>query len=216
MPAEPWSDVARMAGCLAVTAVAAAPGLLIRGRVAMAVRCWAVLTPAVLVLHAVVNAAFLAAGHEVAEHPLAKDTPHPAWLVAQACFLAPFIEEVIFRGLILSGLRAVGEWLTWLVLAAAVGVAAASGGTGPVVFTGLVAAGWTVARSRIADRGVYASAALFAAVHSAVWPTPIPLFALGLGLGWVAVRTNGILAPVIVHGLFNTVSVLFVLSGGAK
>ena len=60
------------------------------------------------------------------------------------------------------------------------------------------------------------SALVFAAVHSAVWPTPIPLFALGLGLGVVAVRTNGVLAPAIVHMLFNTVSVLFVLSGAPK
>ena len=84
------------------------------------------------------------------------------------------------------------------------------------MFAGLVALGWVGARFTAADHGVYGSAALFAAVHSAVWPTPIPLFALGLGLGWVAVRTKGLLAPFLVHGLFNTVSVLFVLSGGAK
>jgi CNT family concentrative nucleoside transporter len=48
---------------------------------------------------------------------------------------------------------------------------------------------------------VYASAALFAVVHSAIWPSPIPLFLLGLGLGWLAVRTRGVLAPAIVHGL---------------
>jgi hypothetical protein len=113
-------------------------------------------------------------------------------------------------------LRVVGEWLTWVVLAAAVGAAVYYGGVGPGVFAGVVALGWVGARFRPIDRGVYASAALFAAVHSAVWPTPIPLFALGLGLGWVAVRTNGILASFLVHGLFNTVSVLFVLSGGAK
>jgi membrane protease YdiL (CAAX protease family) len=216
MPAEPWSDIVRMVACLAVTAVGAAPLLLVRGTVRTAVRCWVVVTPCVLLLHAVVNAAILAAGHEVEEHPLAKQTPHPAWLVAQACVLAPLVEELVFRGVVLMALRVVGEWLTWVVLAAAVGVAVGYGGVGPGVFAGLLALGWLGARSRPFDRGVYGSAALFAAVHSAVWPTPIPLFALGLGLGWVAVRTNGLLAPFIVHGLFNTVSVLFVLSGGAK
>lgn len=216
MPAEPWSDAVRMVGCLIVTATVASPLLFVRGTVATAVRCWFVVTPAVLLLHAAVNAAFLAAGYEVEEHPLAKQTPHPAWLVAQACFLAPLIEELIFRGLVLLALRAVGEQLTWLVLAASVGVAVYFGGPAPGVFAGMVALGWIGARFCSIDHGVYGSSALFAAVHSAVWPTPIPLFALGLGLGWVAVRTNGLLAPFLVHGLFNLVSVLFVLSGGAK
>ena len=52
-------------------------------------------------------------------------------------------------------------------------------------------------------------------IHSNVWPSPIPLFVLGIGLGWLAVRTNGVLAPVIVHGLFNAVSVVFVLRSAA-
>ena len=39
------------------------------------------------------------------------------------------------------------------------------------------------------------------------------LFVLGLGLGWLAVWTRGLLVPVLVHGLFNGVSVLFVLRG---
>ena len=64
-------------------------------------------------------------------------------------------------------------------------------------------------------RALYVSAAFFALVHSAVWPTPIPLFFLGLGLGWLAVRTRGIFVPVIVHGLFNAVSAVYVLRGAA-
>jgi len=50
-------------------------------------------------------------------------------------------------------------------------------------------------------------------VHSSVWPSPIPLFVLGLGLGWLAMRTRGVFVPVIVHGLFNAVSAVFVLRG---
>ncbi|HYH68290.1 MAG TPA: CPBP family intramembrane glutamic endopeptidase [Urbifossiella sp.] len=216
MPAEPWSDVLRMVGCLAITAVVAAPLLLVRGAVATAVRWWAVVAPAVLLLHAGVNALFLAVGAEVREHPLATNPPQPAIFVAAACIVVPLYEELIFRGVVMLALRFVREWLTWVVLAAAVGAAIYYGGVGPGVFAGVVAMTWVGARYRRIDRGVYGSAALFAAVHSAVWPTPIPLFALGLGLGWVAVRTNGILAPFLVHALFNTVSVLFVLSGGAK
>jgi len=216
MPAEPWPDVVRMVCCLAVTAVFAAPLLLVGGTVATAVRCWAVVAPAVLLLHGVVNALFLAAGVDVQEHPLAKEMPHPVILVVQACLYAPLVEELIFRGLYLRGLRMIDPWLSRVVLAASVGVAVGYGGVAPAVFAGLVALVWLDLRNRSIDRGVYGAAALFAAVHSGVWPTPIPLFALGLGLGWVAVRTNGILAPFLVHALFNTVSVLFVLSGGAK
>ena len=40
-------------------------------------------------------------------------------------------------------------------------------------------------------------------------------FVLGLGLGWLAVRTNWLVVPVVVHALFNAVSVAFVLRGGA-
>jgi membrane protease YdiL (CAAX protease family) len=98
--------------------------------------------------------------------------------------------------------------------------AALNGKPGPVIFAGVLTLGlavvwFTVRRGKRHVRGVYASAALFALVHSAIWPSPIPLFVLGLGLGWLAVRTRGFLAPAIVHGLFNAVSAVFVLRGGA-
>jgi membrane protease YdiL (CAAX protease family) len=59
---------------------------------------------------------------------------------------------------------------------------------------------------------VYASAAVFAVAHSAAWPDPVALFVLALGLGYLAVRTRGVLVPAVVHGLFNAVSALFVLT----
>jgi membrane protease YdiL (CAAX protease family) len=90
---------------------------------------------------------------------------------------------------------------------------------GAVIFAVLLLVGWIglrhLTRKKRTLGAVYASAALFAVVHSEVWPTPLPLFILGLGLGWLAVRTRGVLAPAIVHGLFNAVSVLFVLRSGA-
>jgi len=47
---------------------------------------------------------------------------------------------------------------------------------------------------------------VFAVLHSQVWPTPIPLFFLGIGLGYLAYRTQSLLPGIIVHGLFNTVT----------
>jgi membrane protease YdiL (CAAX protease family) len=104
----------------------------------------------------------------------------------------------------------------WFVMAAALGFAVLSDKLPAVVFAVLLLIGlgvlWRFKRTGARRaRAVYATAALFAVVHSGVWPSPIPLFLLGLGLGWLAVRTNGVLVPVIVHGLFNAVSAVFVL-----
>ncbi len=52
-------------------------------------------------------------------------------------------------------------------------------------------------------RAIYATAVLFACVHS--WPDAIPLFFLGLLLGWVAYRTQSLVAPITLHVLFNAV-----------
>ncbi|HEX4611054.1 MAG TPA: CPBP family intramembrane glutamic endopeptidase [Urbifossiella sp.] len=200
--------------------------------IAAGVWWWAVVTPPVLILHAGVNALFVGLGWGAEEHPLAHlggDRPaiDRILFVLQAAAAAPAVEEVLFRGVLLGwlvgGRGRPAERRVWVVLLVAAGVAAVTGGEspfGPVVFALVLLAGWGGLRMWVRKRrtigGVYASAALFAAVHSSVWPTPVPLFALGLGLGWVAVRTNSVLAPVVVHGLFNAVSVLFVLSGGAK
>jgi membrane protease YdiL (CAAX protease family) len=64
-----------------------------------------------------------------------------------------------------------------------------------------------------AGRAIWASAMIFAAAHSNVWPTPVPLFVLGLGLGYIAYRTRSIVAPILIHGLFNAVSVIAMLRG---
>jgi membrane protease YdiL (CAAX protease family) len=106
----------------------------------------------------------------------------------------------------------------FLVMAMGVIFAASSGKIGPVVFAGVLALGlvvlwFGVRRGKQHIRAIYASAALFGLVHWSVWPSPIPLFALGLGLGWIAVRSRGVLVPIIVHGLFNAVSAVYVLRG---
>ncbi|WP_435006971.1 CPBP family intramembrane glutamic endopeptidase [Tundrisphaera lichenicola] len=58
---------------------------------------------------------------------------------------------------------------------------------------------------------------VFAALHSLVWPTPIPIFFLSLGLGFLYQRTGGLVAPIALHMTFNGVSTLamFVSAGVA-
>jgi membrane protease YdiL (CAAX protease family) len=54
----------------------------------------------------------------------------------------------------------------------------------------------------------YGNGLLFAALHSSVWPTPIPLFLLGFGLAWLAHRTQSLVGPLVAHALFNGVACL--------
>jgi membrane protease YdiL (CAAX protease family) len=61
---------------------------------------------------------------------------------------------------------------------------------------------------------IYGSAMLWALEHG--WPQSIPLFLLGLGLGWLAYRTQSLIGPMVCHSLFNMVAcfVLFEGRGG--
>jgi membrane protease YdiL (CAAX protease family) len=211
----------------------------IAARIGLGVTGWAVLMPGVLAVHAGVLLVFAALDWQPTEHPLTQlgelSPFGQALFFAQTCLAAPLVEEILCRGLLLPWAigareRNAGGPQTpplvppvirpWLVLAFSALRVIESGRIGPAILLATLAAGlgviWvTVRHGRRHVRGVYATAAFFALIHSNIWPTPIPLFALGLGLGWLAVRTRGVLAPAIVHGLFNAVSAVFVLRGGA-
>ncbi len=53
---------------------------------------------------------------------------------------------------------------------------------------------------------IYGSAMLFAVFHTQAWPAPIALAILGAVLGWLAMRTQNLIAPITVHALFNLVA----------
>jgi membrane protease YdiL (CAAX protease family) len=65
-------------------------------------------------------------------------------------------------------------------------------------------------------RAIWASSVMFAAVHSHVWPSPIPLVVLALGLGYLYMRTRSLVGCVLVHGMFNAVSAVYLLLGGSS
>jgi membrane protease YdiL (CAAX protease family) len=69
-------------------------------------------------------------------------------------------------------------------------------------------------RSRQQVRAILASAALFAAFHTHVWPSPVPLVLLAVALGYLYLRTRNLIGPIVVHGLFNAVSAVYLLLGG--
>ena len=202
------------------------------GKIALAVLAWGTLTPVVLVLNVVVNTIAQNLGLPPEEHSLAKLGGRPlrdqVLLVLQACVGAPLCEEIIVRGVMLwwcvgrmkfpgAGVSPITNSRPWIIMFVAAALAAQSGKWQPVAWAGVLAAGlgflwqFTHTGTRRA-RGVYATAAFFALMHS-TWPNPIPLFVLGIGLGWLAVRTNGLLVPVLVHAMFNAVSAIFVLRG---
>ena len=47
---------------------------------------------------------------------------------------------------------------------------------------------------------------LFASLHAAVWPTPVPIFFLSLALGLLYQRTGSLVAPIALHMTFNGIS----------
>lgn len=148
--------------------------------------------------------------------------------------VAPLSEELLFRGVLLPWLMRSAALGHVMVACAALLTATylRESGTvgwnpGPVVFVAALLPGYWLApillrymrpsykrhankpeRLTRATRGIYGSALLFAAFHSSVWPSPIPLFIFALALGWLAYRTQSLIGPFVVHGLFNAVSCL--------
>jgi membrane protease YdiL (CAAX protease family) len=203
----------------------------VAAQLTLAALAWAVLTPAVLVFHQVVLDLYARLGGSADVHPLARMTGLRPILdqilfLFRACVAAPLVEEILFRGMLLPWLLG-ARYRVWAVLVAGVLIAGLLGqpsGTpaeiatrGPVQFAVGLAVGYAVLirvfrRKARTVGAVYASSVVFAVVHSTVWPTPVPLFVLGLGLGYLAVRTRGVFVPVVVHGLFNSISALFVLT----
>lgn len=177
-------------------------------------------------------------------------------LLLQTILLAPVVEELVFRGLLLPWLvqsrpKAPQTAVTLppilrptMILGLAIGVAMLlhSGGLAKAMEAGdrrevanhLVPAAFFLIllpidlflprvrplrrflriRSVQHARAIWASSALFAAVHANVWPSPVPLFVLALGLGYLYLRTRTLIGPVVVHGLFNAVSAIYLLLGG--
>ncbi len=197
-------------------------------RVWAGIAAWAVLTPVVFAVYAVADRLTTGLGGEADRHPMTKlgvgDSPFDRVVFALAvCVAAPLTEELLFRGILVRW-TAGRAYRGWVVLVVAGMLAAAGSGSvrsPAVAFAASLGVGLLVTRkfggraTSLRGAGIWASAALFAAAHSAVWPTPVPLFVLGLGLGWLCLRTRGILACVVAHGLFNAVSFVYLLRGGA-
>jgi membrane protease YdiL (CAAX protease family) len=143
-------------------------------------------------------------------------------LVFTAVVVAPVWEEILFRGLIQPWVMRNGRRGALVAL----GLAALLAGYGVVsgwpaaptprqiavklaplwVLTPLVAVYFLVERRGAAWGGLFASAVLFAWIHVAAWPSPVPLVWLALGLGWLAWRGRSLAGAVVLHAVFNAVA----------
>jgi membrane protease YdiL (CAAX protease family) len=192
---------------------------------ALAFLWWLPLTPLVLGLNGVAEQGDLWLRGKPEEHPLTRlAMNHPtsvelAVSVASAVVIAPLLEELIFRGLLQNWLasRAWGGHLAMtLSLLLAYGLGREKAGWWPVAFVlvlvpGFLYAGrasWRWLPHPSALQAIYGTALLFGIAHASVWPTPIALFVLGLGLGYLAYRTQSLVGPMLLHALFNTASLI--------
>jgi membrane protease YdiL (CAAX protease family) len=204
------------------------------GQIALGVAIWLVLVPVVMGVYFLAIAVMGWLGAEPDVHPLGRAGVGETLFdrvvfAASVCLFTPLAEEFVFRGLVVRW--AAGAWYRPWGVMVGTGVAGVLPGgrfdpeTGPMAFVAILGLGlyllqrlgrrmWAGFPVRTAS-AVYSSAALFAIVHAAIWPTPVPLFVLGLGLGYVAARSRGIAGCVVLHGLFNAVSYVYLLRGGS-
>ena len=176
--------------------------------------------------------------HDIAK--IAQENPVTfEWILIflAATIIAPCVEEFLFRGLLLrwlaKGSRGVGITLgITLVLALLMrstkidsawqdqnwnGLADA---TAPVVFVAVVMAGIIImtrlmegSKNLLRWQAILTSSLLFAIAHANVWPTPVALFLLAIGLAWVACRTQSIIPGMVAHSLFNLVACVDLVIG---
>jgi membrane protease YdiL (CAAX protease family) len=203
--------------------------------VGVACLCWLAVTPLVFGVNFLADLVFVAQPHPLQQLASEALSPMNGVLIGlSALVLAPIWEELVFRRIIQSWLAQrdwgghVGMLLALLVaFAPVVGLlnddvpierAMLVSKLRPVLFVifmflCFLCLHWLLRGSK-ADRnvigGIYATALLFGIVHSS-WPTPIPLFFLGLGLGFLAYRTQSLIGPIVLHSLFNAVACISLL-----
>ncbi len=151
-------------------------------------------------------------------------------LVLSAVIAAPVLEELVFRGVFqpwfakhqAGGLAAMALAFL-LALAMRHGEIEAALPRGPRAVLGECVPAlfvlalvpvflfvWWHSRTPVGP-AVFGTAVLFAAFHSGVWPSPVPLLLLALGLGYLAYRAQSLAAPILIHALFNGFNCVLIL-----
>jgi membrane protease YdiL (CAAX protease family) len=196
-----------------------------------------VLVPAVFGVYYLVTLLYRSyGGAPTEEHPLTQvaqmGLSPVEWglLVLSAVVAAPVVEELVFRGMLqpwfakrpeggaaamaLAFLMALAMRRTEIEAALTRGPWAVAGECLPALFVLALVPVFLLVwwRSRTnAGPAVFGTAVLFAAFHSGVWPSPVPLLVLALGLGVLAYRAQSLAAPILIHALFNGFNCVLIL-----
>jgi len=201
------------------------------GWIALGALAWFPIHVIATAVHFATTAVSQEIGGPISQHPMAKldigQYRFGAVLFASGvCVMAPWFEEFFFRGVVLTWvLRAwyrpwilVGWSFAFSCLAirsvsepqfGAYGGALGFSALGAVIMGCCQRLPTTYPKRTIL--AVVSTSLLFAAVHSSVWPSPVPLFVLGLGLGYLTARSGSIVPAIVVHALFNAVSFVYLL-----
>ena len=152
-----------------------------------------------------------------------------ALLFFGAVVAAPVWEEFVYRGLIQPWVMRCGRPGGLIVLGIAAALAAYSISKAWIpspsirelaivlaplwLLLPLVGVFLFLDRRNTAWGGLFASAVLFAWVHVSVWPSPVPLVWLALGLSWLAWRGHSLAGAIVLHAVFNAVACAALLYG---
>jgi len=210
--------------------------------IAVAALAWIAVTPMILGINILANLIYqkLHEGTEPVKHPLFEVGLHQAgsleWIliVLSAVLVAPVLEELLFRGLLLPWMVArpwsgLVVWGISTVMAAMPVVTvvqkqdwhAILHSLWPIVFTLIAGLPLSLVlfremKSQSAMFAIMGSSLIWAILHANVWPTPVPLFFLGLALGFLRYRCRSLIGPIVLHAMFNAVSTLLILIGSGQ
>jgi len=199
---------------------------------------WAVITPTCFIVLLLVSLSFWETlWGRPSDHPmhtlLTNDPRVSTWILVGiiTCVIAPLKEEILMRGILQPYLvrnPMVSDILLvmGIVWAFTMLMTPGSGpdrgqGMGPLFFVFAAVPGyylfekWTLhwIKEPGAARGIYATSLVFAALHMAAWPQPIPIFLFSLGVGFLAYRTRSLVGPITVHVLFNLTTMIMLVLG---
>lgn len=201
--------------------------------------CWLLLAPPVFGIFQLLR--YLSShygGQTVEQHALEKighQQLFPAeWVMMIFCAMvaAPVVEELTFRGVLqpwLAARRWGGHAAMFAALMLAVvfrwqhlqeawpeGISSLAMAAMPALFVlallPIYLLVWWRSRTPL-GAAVFGTSLLFAYIHASVWPSPVPLFVLSLGLGVLAYRSGSLVGPIVLHGLFNGISCVLLLMG---
>lgn len=145
-------------------------------------------------------------------------------LIVSAVVLAPLWEEFLYRGIVQPWVMEKQPWGGPIALGVALLAtlsarseslqrAVSSGGRElwiewiPILSLLVLAVVYFVlARHRPKLAGLFATAVLFAWIHARVWPSPVALVWLALGLGWLRWRGQSLVGSIVLHAVFNAIA----------